>query len=380
MAGGSAVPFAYRATTFETQYTLTRSYGWTTKHDISLGVQANAQRYPSTPVELETAFPAGAYNPAIAQQFIVANVPVSDNRVGPFLQYHTYSKRYARLLDFDTLGLQEDFRLGHNVYANVYPSVKALGSTRDFVGFDLAAQYTVQIGDGLVRAAVESITEVETSTEPGTGLCPPVAGRPVVKGPVCDASIEPALHIVSPTVLVGRFVLDLHLLYRMKNYLNQNEFLGGDTRLRGYPSNYFTGYDILDGNLEYRTRSVDLLTAQVGLVAFYDVGQAWNGWGTAPGTLCRSTTSSSQSFCPVQGVGAGLRIVFPQFDRIVFRADLGFPLGVGRDLPGIAPVAFFFSLGQAFTTPAVSPGAGTGSTVQLPQISGSPTTALSAPP
>jgi hypothetical protein len=79
-------------------------------------------------------------------------------------------------------------------------------------------------------------------------------------------------------------------------------------------------------------------------------------------------------------VGTGLRVLFPEFDRVVFRADLGFPVGAGRDLPGVTPVSFFLSLGQAFTVPGLSPGTGTGSTVQLPQISGSPTTALPPPP
>jgi hypothetical protein len=381
VVAGVAVPFAYRGQQFDNQYTLTRSFGWTTKHDISLGVQINAQGYPATPDQLEAAYPplsvfstGGGYDRKIAQQFIDANVPLTDNRVGPFLQYHTYSKRYARLLDFDTIGLQEDFRLGHDLYANVYPVVKALGSTRDFVGFDVAAQYTIKMGDGLVRAAVESITEVQTSD-----ACPVVPGRTLVNGPVCDASIDPALHIVSPTMLVGRFVFDGHFLYRFTNYLNQNEFLGGDTRLRGYPANFFTGNDVLDENLEFRTRSIDVFSAQLALVAFYDVGAAFNGLTAAAGTSCRPVGSApSQNFCPVQGIGTGLRILFPQLDRIVFRTDLGFPVGEGRNLPGVTPVSFFFSLGQAFTVPQVSPGTGTGLT--LPQISGSPTTALSPPP
>jgi hypothetical protein len=383
---GKAVPFAYRAMQFDNQYTLTRSFGWTTKHDFSLGVQVNAQGYPSTLPQLDAAYPplsvfstGGGYDPKIAQAFINANVPLTDNRVGPFLQYHTYSKSYARLLDFDTIGLQEDFRLGHDIYANVYPVVQALGSTRNFVGFDVAAQYTVKMGDGLVRAAVESITEVQTSDRCGPSGSPLPGAASLVTGPVCDASIDPALHIVSPTMLVGRFVFDGHFLYRFTNYLNQNEFLGGDTRLRGYPANYFTGHDILDENLEFRTRSIDILTAQLALVAFYDVGAAFNTLTAAPGTSCRPTGgSASQNLCPVQGIGTGLRILFPQLDRIVFRTDLGFPVGEGRNLPGVTPVSFFFSLGQAFTVPQVSPGTGTGLT--LPQISGSPTTALSPPP
>jgi hypothetical protein len=44
--------------------------------------------------------------------------------------------------------------------------------------------------------------------------------------------------------------------------------------------------------------------------------------------------------------------LFPEFDRIVFRADWGFPLS-----PGYAtfPGAFFVSFAQAFPMPAVAP-------------------------
>ena len=207
---GKRIPFAFRTTQFNTQYTLTRSYGWATKHDISVGVSASRIGYPTSPAELYQALPPGEYDAQTARDFIQNEVPISDNRVGPFIQYHTYSKKYLRVIDFDTLGLQEDFRLGHNIFANVYPVVKALKSTRDFVGFDVAAQYTVRMGDGLVRAAVEFISEVQTSNQ-----CPARANGAVsAPGPVCDSSIEPALHLVSPTVGFGRFVFDAHLLYR----------------------------------------------------------------------------------------------------------------------------------------------------------------------
>jgi hypothetical protein len=380
-ATGTRIPFAFRTTQFASQYTLTRSYGWMTKHDISVGASISKISYPTTPAELYRALPPGTYDEQTARDFLQNEVPISDNRVGPFVQYHTYSKQYVRLLDIDSLGLQEDYRLGHNVFVNVYPVAKALKSTRDFVGFDVAAQYTVRLGDGLARAAVEYIAEVQTDSR-----CPARANGAVsATGPVCDSSIEPALHLVSPTAGFGRFVFDAHLLYRFTNYLNQIEFLGGDTRLRGYPANYFTGANMLNSNLEFRTRSVDILTAQVGLVAFYDIGDAFNKWnahaagGCAPigsGTIATLPTG----FCPVQAVGTGLRILFPQLDRIGFRADVGFPLGEGRNLPGVTPMSVFVTLGQAFTTPVVAPGSGTGSTVSGPGLSGSPTTTFSPPP
>jgi hypothetical protein len=391
-ATGKSIPFAYRTSQFDTQYTLTRSYGWATKHDVTLGASVSAVSYPSTPQELRNALPSGMYDLQTAKDFIANEVPNGDNRVGPFVQYHTYSKTYGRLLDFDTLGLQEDFRLGHDVFLNVYPVLKAFGSSRDFVGFDAAAAYTFRMGDALARFAIESIAEVQT-----VSACPTRPGVPApssTSGPVCDSSIEPAVHLVSPTALIGRFVFDAHLLYRFTNYLNQVEYLGGDTRLRGYPASYFTGYDIMDSNLEFRTRSVDILSAQVGFVGFYDVGDAFNTWGAGPQSFCRAvgntkSASPPSNFCPAQSLGVGLRILFPQLDRTVFRGDIGFPLGEGRAAPfegshngadRLPPVSFFITLGQAFTTPTIAPGAGTGSTVSGPGLSGSPSPAISPPP
>ena len=43
----------------------------------------------------------------------------------------------------------------------------------------------------------------------------------------------------------------------------------------------------------------------------------------------------------------GVRVLFPQLDRVVFRVDVGFPLT--RPLPsGASPVTFFSTFGQAF--------------------------------
>ncbi len=328
------VPEDFRGQVYDTQYSLTRSFGSAVKQDVSLGASVSRTVYSLLP-------PPGATAQTLAD-YSAAFVPLSDTRVGPFVQYHTYSKRYVRLLDFETLGLQEDWRVGHEAFVNLYPVTEALGSTRNFMGVDASVAYTVPMGDGLVRATVESITEAQSSS-------------------LSDASIEPTLHIVSPTVLIGRLVFDAHLLYRYRNYLNQVAVLGGDSRLRGYPTGELAGTDLLSSNLEFRTHSIDILTAQVGLVAFYDIGDAFHGFS---------------QLRPYDSVGLGLRALFPQLDRSVFRVDVGAPLGDGARLPGVPPVSFFLSLGQAFGVPAIGPGGGPGS----PSLSGSPTTALPPPP
>ncbi len=313
---GASVPFEYRARDYIATYEVTRSFGAGTKHDFTLAAGMDRRQY-------RTSFPS--VDPQTVADFVSGNVPVSDTRVGPSIQYHSYSKRYIRLINFDTLALQEDYRLGHDFVLRAYPSFRALGSTRDFFGLYAAAQYSVAVRDGLFVASIASSVEAEPER-------------------VSDASLVPTVHLASPTVAgLGRVVVDATLLYRWRNYLNATTYLGGDDRLRGYPTNFFVGKDVVSLNVELRSRAVELLTCQLGAVAFFDAGDAFNGF---------------DRLAAHQSLGVGLRTLFPQLDRVVFRADLGFPfrriIDPGTGAP-IAPFAFLVSFAQAFATPSVSP-------------------------
>jgi hypothetical protein len=251
-------------------------------------------------------------------EFSTTVLPTSDTRVGPFLQYRGYTSHFLRVLDFETLGLQEDFRLGHDVYFRVYPITTALGSSRNFLGTYAAAMYTLGIGDGLLRGAVESTIEAESKR-------------------LSDAWVEVDLRAVTPRLGVGRLVFDGGLLSRYRNYLNRTSYLGGDGRLRGYPSNYFVGKDVLVYNVEFRSRPLEILSCQLGAAAFYDAGHAANGL---------------ENLHLRHSVGFGFRALLPQLDRLVFRGDVGFPLQAGKD-PGVSPVAVVITFEQAFPVPSV---------------------------
>jgi hypothetical protein len=312
----NGIPWEYSARTFFAQESLTRSYGWDLKHDLSLGGFVDLREYGTTAAQVGD-------DPAKLAQFVAQNVPRSANRIGPFVQYHGYRTRFIRLLDFQTLGLQEDYRLGHELYLRFYPMPKALGSSpQDELGFYAAANYTIPLGDeGLVRGSVESITEGQAA-----GLS--------------QASIGGGIEIVTPRLGFGRLVYDVEVLNRYRNFLNQETFLGGDSRLRGYPSNFLVGSDLFMSNLELRSRPLELLhTVEVGAAVFYDVGDAAFGF---------------DKLQLKQGVGVGFRALFPQLDREVFRVDFGFPVGDGRNLPGVAPWTFFIAFQQAFTMPTLT--------------------------
>lgn len=313
---GQAVPFQYRSRVFAANYEVTRSFGWDVNHDFTFGVGLSRGVY-------QVGFPTA--NPKTLADFARAAVPVSDTRVGPSVQYHTYEMRFVRVIDFDTLALQEDYRLGHDIVVRVYPSFRAFGSSRDVLGLYAAAQYTWAVRDGLFRVAVQSTTEPEIDR-------------------IADASLVPFAHLVTPTIgSFGRIVVDGTLLWRWRNYLNQTTILGGDDRLRGYPTNFFLGQNVLSYNVEFRTRPVEVFSMELGGVAFFDAGDAFTAWN---------------QLVPYQSVGVGARTLFPWLDRTVFRVDLGFPMehpidpSTGARIP---PLNFLITFGQAFSTPTVAP-------------------------
>jgi hypothetical protein len=202
-----------------------------------------------------------------------------------------------------------------------YPASSTFGSTRDMFGLVSGLSYTASLGDGLARAVVQNTVEYEFNGDH-------------------NAVFGAQVHAATPRLGFGRFVADGIVFDRYENHLNRYYGLGGDTRLRGYPSSGFQGSlrgtTVIAVNPEFRAPSVDILSMHVGVAGFYDVGAAANGF-------------DALSF--LQSVGLGLRILFPYFDRTVFRIDWGFPLTPGYPT---FPGAVFVAFGQAFEMPELA--------------------------
>jgi hypothetical protein len=304
------IPWVYHSDRQLAAYEVTRSYGRAFKHDITVGMEADRRAYRVTD-------PTGK-DPAAVAAFIRNQVPVSDTRLSPFAQLRSYESRFLRVLDFNTLGLQEDYRLGHEMILRAYPAAESLGSSRDMIGAFAGLSYTVPLGSGLGRLLGISVIEYE------------LHGR-------YDAAAEVDLRVVSPRLGFGRFVYDGVVFNRYQNYLNRQLALGGDTRLRGYPPEQFIGKDLVASNVEFRSRPIEILSAHLGAAVFYDAGDAFDGFDNLE---------------LKHGVGVGLRALFPQANRFVARADWGFPLSPGYST---WPGAFFFTFGQAFGMPQLTP-------------------------
>ena len=309
----TGVPFAYRTTSASLSASLVRSFGWKYKLDVSFGLGVTHARN-EVPV-------APGQDLAKIAEFTQRNVPIGETRFGPFVQLRTYTTNFVTITDFGTLGLQEDYRLGHDVY--VAPLTVIPGtSTRGLVGYSAGAQYTWALRDGLVRTFAETFGEVQLDGGDGTTR-------------LTDASVSGGFHVVTPRLTVGRLVFSASAANRYRNYLNNLVFLGGDGRLRGFPTSYFAGKDFVVANFEFRSRPFEVLSCQVGGVLFYDVGDAMTGF---------------DNLRVKQSLGGGLRVLLPQFNRAVFRADIGFPIDRGPfgGRPVVDPFNVYLAFEQAF--------------------------------
>lgn len=308
------IPYQYSANVVSGLAYLTRSFGWRTKNDFTFGVEASRRVYSTLDSSGIDPFAADAF-----RNFI----PVSDKRVNPFVQWEGYSSDFMRVLDFETLGLQEDYRLWHDLLLKVYPVTTAFGSSHDFIGVSAGAYYTVPLSDGLARVGAEGIVE---------------SG----KDGVSDALVDGHERFVTPKTPIGRLVFDGRQLVRPRDSLRRVSFLGGDGRLRGYPTSFAVGRDVMVYNLEFRTRPVEVFTVQLGAAFFWDTGDAFDDF-------------SQMSL--KHGAGAGLRVLFPQLDRYVLRADVGFPVALhGGRAPGTHPYEFVITFQQAFPVPSQTKG------------------------
>lgn len=304
----------YRRERYVDVTSVTRSFGVQHKFELTLGAEADRRVYRSrVPSDV---------SPAVREEFERDDVPQSDTRISPFVSFAHFENRFLQTTELETLGLQEDVRLGPQLQVKLYPASSRVGSTRDLLGVATGLSYTFPVADGLVRAIGTS--HIEHASQ----------GRH-------QASLALALRVASPRLGFGRLIFDGLLENRYRNYLNAQSALGGDGRLRGYPaadtevagSAALRGNDLAVVNTEFRTSAVDILSAQCGLAAFYDAGGA----------------ADSFDAIDVKGaLGVGLRILFPQANRIVFRADWAFPISAGSEpLPG----AVFATFGQAFSMP-----------------------------
>lgn len=246
----------------------------------------------------ETRIPADYRGEGFARDVL----PRPLTQVFPLVAWSGFSNDFKTFQDLASFGQSEDERLGPDLALSLSLPLEVLGSTTDaVVGSAQAAYARAFAGDGLAEVAVG-------------------AGARFEDGALIDRELLLRARLATPRAAFGRIVTRGDWLLNAEQARNAPITLGGHNGLRGYPSEFFLAFggDRVRGNVEYRTPPFVWHYLHLGAVAFYDGGDLYD--------CADGCTDGGRAFTWHHALGGGLRILFPQFNREVFRLDLGFPL------------------------------------------------------
>jgi hypothetical protein len=212
----------------------------------------------------------------------------------PFVEYLAFANRERVYEDLDTFGQSEAVRLGPAFSASIGAGNTAAFSSSDTVFLGGGAGFALDPFASLVDVGLDVRARVED-------------------GAVINRQLGARMRLASPPALFGRVLFRADATFRRDDVTNTLVTLGGDNGLRGYPSQAFfaTGASIAQATLEYRTLPLEWASVHVGGALFYDVG---------------SVFTEPNEAVPHHDVGIGLRVLFPQFNRSVYRIDFAVPV------------------------------------------------------
>jgi hypothetical protein len=275
---------------------ITRSFGRHFKTNLSLGYNLRSFRYGLTDGFDPLADP-------LKNSFQKTVVPLDDQAGSLQASLEFFEAHYVRLHNVNTLGLTEDFRLGPWFNAKIDWTNPAFGFSQK------SCQVFSSLGyNWLIQGNLLSVS--------GTWAARYMPDHSLanVNADWIDRFGDFKLSNISPQLWdLGRLVLRLHYVYHQFSQTRSLERLGGENSLRGFVSGYASGPRLFNINIEFRSRPWVMNTMHLGLVLFYDGGDAFG-------------FSKKNDFSYHHSLGLGLRTLFPQFDRVVFRVDMGIPL------------------------------------------------------
>jgi hypothetical protein len=264
--------------------------------------------------EVLPTFPGDA---ATAALFLSEWAPIPEQRSEPYVRYEVFTPRYVVLRDLDTFDLRENRQLGPVLRARVSDGLPALGASFAAFGLDVAAAFAAAPAGGYlsVTAGASGRWRYDQARWiDQLGEANAFAATPIVGG-------------------LFRIVAEAQVASKRADTTNTPFVLGGANGLRGYAIGEFIGTTVLVGHIEVRTVPIGIWSQRVGMVAFYDVGDA------AP---------SFSDLLPYNDVGLGLRWLAPQFNSTVIRFDWAVPLQDGVGTRAGTPGRFSAGFAQVF--------------------------------
>ncbi len=314
-----SVPRVYDTLQLSLGASYTRSYGYRTKHDFTVGTGVYRFQY-----DPPANFP---FDNWIKRLFLKQVLPRSESAVYVSLTYRLRPTKFRKLRNVSRYGLTEDFSMGTSFSARVSGAVDLNTPSQQFMTFSASFSQRFIFSENILTFATN-----------GSARWQPRSNEVGLTGPWSNLQWTASLRYTSPVLLFGRFHAQTLMLLRVRNIDRSLSSLGSAQGLRGYLSGQFVGENLFRVNAEFRTLPLVLWTLHLGMVAFYDGGAVWGGSDpNRPG--------QALPFLYRQSMGIGIRILFPQFTKSMLRFDVGFPF---TDNPGPFFNWISFSFGQAF--------------------------------
>ena len=248
-----------------------------------------------------------------------AQLPADHTLVTPFLRYQAVQDDFREVQNLDQITRPEYLALGWQSSLEFGRAAKGLGSTQ------AVSQYTASLSKG-VRIA-------------GDGV---LLGSASVSGEYVDGRGDREVQGASARYYQrrgSRTVVYMALAAEATNYSDATQYLslGGETGLRGYPTNYQLGERRVLFTAERRFYSdwYPFRLIRVGGAIFYDIGRAWGG---------PYESASSEHWSA--DVGFGLRLLSARSATgATLHVDFAFPL---ERQPGVKAFQFSFQSKSGF--------------------------------
>ncbi|MFT7622896.1 MAG: hypothetical protein ACI9WU_002071, partial [Myxococcota bacterium] len=299
-----ALPWRYHYGSFEVQGTARYQWGTYLKQRLAFGYE-----FFRTDADTIDTFPSDVARAAFERDVL----PRQETSSGPFVAWSAFTPIYRTYRNLKTFDLREDYRLGGSASFSIKQAMSALGSDDDYTAVSGSIGYAfAPVQDSYLSLGGNWSARVQS-------------------GSVIDQRVGASFWAATPHAF-GAFRMIMRANYDARFDETANRFftVGGDTGLRGHPVGFFTGERRFRANVELRSKSFAFYFFRFGGVLFYDTGHA---------------ADTVEELRPVHDVGAGLRVLIPQINPFVLRADWAFATeGPGAGFPGRFSAGFL----QAF--------------------------------
>lgn len=247
-------------------------------------------------------------------------LPPDRFQVGPSVSFTWFQREFIALHDISTFGVREDLRVGPSISTS--HSLVLIGDQAYIPSFSLGYTWRL-LNRGFIAVGFSGSTRIEGKE------------REKIRNRELSGGLTWALPLKPTQAHLGFLIGRSSWLSRWNDVSNAFSSIGGSSGLRGYPDGAFsiTGGDVARQNLEYRSPPLKWSFLHLGAVLFYDGA---------------SVHSSVNSFAWKQSVGGGLRFLFPQLNRSVFRLDLATPLSPYPENQARPGMVFSFGSAQGF--------------------------------